>query len=254
MRKVLWAFIATALLTPVSYAQHEIHQVDAGLTAAVSADQLRQYAPAATASCPDQWKAFENDIRLERQVAADNGASFYIPAQSQEELIHLVLGNPYVEPLRIDHAVPVIDDELSIWIAHDSKPSYAAKQVWVLGYRDPNNVPGRQFSVTTAALANDFGLFTLEVRYRNIEAPDAHTYVTIGGAGMCSGNALCGPEIRSWDGTNRTLRAAKVWRSVLKVPQCQQLALDRTMNTQEWFFEVPSPANAQGVKTYVHHQ
>ena len=41
---------------------------------------------------------------------------------------------------------------------------------------------------------------------------------------------------------------------VLKGPQGQERGRDRTMNTQEWFVEVPRHANAQSVNTYVNHQ
>lgn len=200
--------------------------------------------------CPDQWKAFENAIRLERQVALDAGASHYILPERNEELVTIILGNPYVDPLRLDHAAPVIDDEMSVWITHESKPATPSRQVWLLTYGDAANVPGRKFTVTSSALGNEYGLFLFDVRYRNFGG-DATVYANVGGTAMCAGNASCAPEIRSWNGTNRSLRSARAWRSVLKVPQCGQPGLNPVTNKQEWYFELPSATKPAGVKSYV---
>jgi hypothetical protein len=171
-------------------------------------------------TCPGQWENFENAVRLERQQAADKGASYYISHDSREELIQILLGNPYVEPYKLDHLAPVVDDEISIWVTHESEPRSGPREVWSLGYKDPNNIPGKQFSRTAADLGAGDGLFLLEVRYRNIDPPDHHVFVRIGGPGMCGGSLWCDAEIRSFDGTNRTLKSARIWRSVLKPPDC----------------------------------
>jgi hypothetical protein len=234
---------------PVLAQQRVVDPDDPALRAALTQAQLTPFEPAVGKPCPDQWKAFENAIRLERQFAADAGASYYIPPERTEDLVRIVLGNPYIEPLRLDHAAPVIDDEMSVWVTHESKPATPARQVWVIKYGEPANVPGRQFAIPTAVLSNEYGLFLFDVRYRNYGG-DATVYATIGGTAMCSGNMWCAPEIRSWDGTARTLRSARAWRSVLKVPQCQQLALNPATNQPEWYFQAPSAANPTGVKSY----
>jgi hypothetical protein len=241
--------LITLTAVSLSAQQTSPNAEDVALTTAISQAQAL-IEPWLPKPCPDQWKAFENAIRLERQVAVDAGASYYIEPERNEELVRIVLGNPYVDPLRLDHAAPVIDDEMSVWITHESKPATPARQAWVLTYGDAANAPGRQFIVASRDLGKEYGLFLFDVRYRNFGG-DATVYATIGGTAMCAGNMWCAPEIRSWSGTNRSLRSARAWRSVLKVPQCHQLGLNPVTNKQEWYFELPSATKPAGVKSYV---
>ena len=223
------------------------HKNNADLARVLNSEKLAPYAPVAAKPCPDQWKSLENDIRIERQFGVDSGASYYIPPESKEVLVNIVLGNPYAEPLRADHPVPSVDDELSVWLSHNSEPKSAPRQFWVLGYSNPLNRSGQQFTQAVAVLGSEYGLFTFEVRYRDFGG-DSNVYVKIGGAGMCSGNAWCEDEIRSWDRTNRTLKAAKVWRSLLKVPQCPTLVEDSKTKRMEWSFEAPATSKTNNVK------
>lgn len=250
-RPLIVTLVLVAIIALPALSQQSAPDPDEALVRkALTQSLLTQIEPWLQKPCPDQWKAFENAIRLERQVAVDAGAAYYIPPERNEELVRIVLGNPYVDPLHLDHAAPVIDDEMSVWITHESQPATPARQAWSLTYADAANVPGRQFNVTSSALGSEYGLFLFDVRYRNFGG-DATVYATIGGTAMCAGNMWCSPEIRSWLGTNRSLATARAWRSVLKVPQCHQLGLNPVTKTNEWYFELPSVKNPTGVKSYI---
>jgi hypothetical protein len=177
--------------------------------------------PRLTPACEEEWRNFRNAEENERSTAMQANARYYVPAESNEDVVRLRLGSPYPD---IDHQVcpPLncpVDDQIHIWATPVVDPPVAGTDVLPFGLFDPRNVPFSQVAVRADQLPAH-RLIKLEVKYLNTGG-DGHYFITIGGTGICAGGMWCNRETKKLNAQSELLAGTQIWRSALRAPKCK---------------------------------